>query len=167
MSSTSGNLPLVVALAAIVLAVVALYPALAPAGPVTAPTSRTFYISAMEPKGTTNLAKEPFPAEPLPVGDGYELKGPKENGDWVVETYRFVPSEITVYQGDTVTLEILGVNGKEHFIYLENYAENEFTLNRGYIRKITFTADEVGIFDLVCNNHVPSMRGHITVLPRP
>ena len=34
---------------------------------------RTIYMAAIEPKGSTTVDKEPFPAEALPAGGGYGL----------------------------------------------------------------------------------------------
>ena len=71
---------------------------------------RTVYLAAIEPKGSTSVDKEPFPAAALPVGGGYGLEEPDADGKWTVETYRWLPGEITVVQGDKVTLEILGIH---------------------------------------------------------
>src|SRR3990170_3085742 len=102
-------------LAALVLGVlvfVAFWPAASAAPP---PATRTFTMAAVEPKGGTTVDKEPFPRDPLPEGKGYVLKEPDpKTGRWEVSTYRWEPSQIVVYQGDTVVLEILGVNGDAH-----------------------------------------------------
>jgi hypothetical protein len=57
-------------------------------------------MAAIEPKGSTNVEKEPFPVGNLPEGGGYGLEEPDEEGTWTVETYRWLPSEITVVEGD-------------------------------------------------------------------
>lgn len=47
------------------------------------PIERTIYINLIEPKGSTNAEKEPFPTTALPEGGGYELKVPDETGKCV------------------------------------------------------------------------------------
>lgn len=131
-----------------------------------AESHRTFYINAVEPKGTANIAKEPFPDSTLPAGEGYELKKPDEQGNWVIETYVFDPSVIVVYEGDQVTLNILGVNGKVHAISVKGYVD-EFELHRGELKSVTFTADKAGTIEFICSIHQPTMHGQIIVLPRP
>jgi plastocyanin len=131
----------------------------------TSPTNRTFYINTVEPEGTANIAEEPFPNSTLPAGGGYELNPPDEQGNWGVETYVFDPSQIVVYEGDQVTLNILGVNGRVHDISVNGYVE-QFELHRGELKTVTFTADRAGTFDFICSRHPPTMQGQIMVLPR-
>lgn len=131
----------------------------------TSPTNRTFYINAVEPKGTANIAEEPFPNSTLPVGGGIELKEPDEQGNWEIETYVFDPSQIVVYEGDQITLNILGVNGRVHDVTVNGYVE-PFELHRGELKTVTFTADKAGTIDFICSIHQPTMHGQIMVLPR-
>jgi len=128
-------------------------------------TNRTFYINTVEPEGTANIAEEPFPNSTLPAGGGYELSPPDEQGNWGVETYVFDPSQIVVYEGDQVTLNILGVNGDLHDISVIGYVE-PFELHRGELKTVTFTADRADTIDFICNIHQPTMHGQILVLPR-
>ena len=129
------------------------------------PQDRTIYMAAIEPKGSVTVDKEPFPAEQLPPVGGYGLKLPDETGKWVVETYRFDPGTIVVNEGDTVTLEIVGINGTSHAIGIEGYAVRTF-LKRGELQRLTFVADRPGIFRIVCNTHKPSMEADLVVLKR-
>lgn len=131
----------------------------------TSPTNRTFYINAVEPKGTANITEEPFPNTTLPTGGGIELKEPDEQGIWEIETYVFDPSQIVVYEGDQVTLNILGVNGRVHDVSVNGYVE-PFEINRGELKTVTFTADKAGTIDFICSIHQPTMHGQIMVLPR-
>jgi plastocyanin len=127
--------------------------------------TRTFYLEAIEPKGTTNVAKEPFPSEALPEGGGYGLKEPNADGDWVVETYVWNPKQIVVTEGDTVNLEILGVNGSTHQGAIEGYVE-DFVVERGKLTRLSFTADKAGVFKMICTTHHPAMTGELVVLPK-
>jgi plastocyanin len=139
--------------------------AAASAGPAEAAgMKRTITMVAVEPKGGATIEKEPFPNAPLPEGEGYELKPADDKGRWEVSTYRWEPNQIIVNQGDEVTLEILGVNGKEHPTVIEGY-DLEFTVKRGQLTTVTFTADKAGVFVFRCGAHPPSMVGELIVLP--
>lgn len=133
--------------------------------PSTQPISRKIYMNAIEPKGSTNIDSEPFPTDQLPSGGGYALKEPDQDGKWVVETYIWEPSVIVVYEGDTVELNILGINGKQHPSNLERYKES-FNVERGKLTTFSFIADKAGTYRLSCGIHQPSMNGYLLVLPR-
>ena len=135
------------------------------AGAVTPPQERTIYMAAIEPKGGTTVDKEPFPAQSLPPGGSYGLKAPDDTGRWQVETYRFDPGTVVVNEGDTVTLEIVGINGKEHPITIDGYGLST-VLKRGEVRRLKFLADKPGIFRVMCAIHKPSMEAALVVLKR-
>lgn len=161
----STNALLGLAVVAIVLAGGAVATTLIPKAPTINPIDRTIYMSAIEPKGSASNSSEPFPSTSLPLGGGYALKAPDATGKWEVETYIWEPSLIVVYQGDKVTLKILGVNGKEHTSSIAGYVDN-FTVKRGQLTTLTFTADKVGTFSITCTTHQPSMTAYLVVLPR-
>jgi len=77
---------------------------------------------------------------------------------------RWMPSTITVIEGDRVKLEILGVNGKSHASTIEGYGV-DFEVKRGELTTVEFDADKPGIFRLVCNTHKPAMTASLVVLP--
>ncbi|MBI5082898.1 MAG: cupredoxin domain-containing protein [Chloroflexi bacterium] len=129
------------------------------------PTQRTIYMAAVEPKGTTAAASEPFPGAALPEGGGYILKAPDKDGNWSIETYRFEPNQVIVNQGDVVTLEIVGINGKEHPFSIETYGSSG-VIKRGQLTRVTFTADKAGVFKINCGAHLPSMTAELIVLPK-
>lgn len=128
------------------------------------PGERTVYMAAIEPKGEASVNEEPFPTTPLPAGGGYALEEPDGEGNWVVETYRWLPGEVTVVEGDQVTLEILGVNGASHPATIEGYGI-DFEVKRGEVTTVEFTADKPGIFRIVCQVHQPAMTGSLVVFP--
>lgn len=130
-----------------------------------APTKWVINMSAVEYKGSTEVAKEPFPAGVAPPGGGYILKPPVD-GKWETSAYRWTPEVITVFQGDEVELRIFGINGSEHPSYIESYV-NSFNVKRGQLTTVSFKADRVGIFKVVCEIHLPYMEGYLLVLPRP
>ncbi|THK35568.1 hypothetical protein EHS39_24430 [Ensifer sp. MPMI2T] len=125
---------------------------------------RTITMVAVEAKGGTTVDKEPFPSAALPEGKGYELEAPNAEGRWEVSTYRWEPNQIIVNQGDEVMLEILGVNGAEHPSTIAGY-DLSFTVKRGQLTTVTFTADKAGVFEFRCGTHQPSMVGELIVLP--
>lgn len=131
-----------------------------------APTTRTFYMEAVEPKGSTSVEKEPFPSEALPEGGNYKLEEPDEEGIWVVETYTWAPDQIVVYEGDTVNLEIIGINGAKHESEIEGYVDS-FVVERGKLTSLSFVANEVGVFKMICHTHQPAMTGELVVMQRP
>ena len=129
-----------------------------------APTLRTIRMSAVEYKGTTSVEREPFPAGQPPAGGGYLLKAP-DKGSWETSSYRFEPGSITVNQGDTVQLQIWGVNGASHASEVEGYGQT-FVAKRGQLTTVTFVADKPGIFRIVCSDHKPAMEAQLVVLAR-
>jgi len=127
---------------------------------------RTIFLTAVEYKGSAEVAKEPFPTAALPAGGGYEIKAP--TGDppkWEVNAYAWAPSTIVVAEGDRVTLKVIGINGAEHRSEIEGH-EVEFTVKRGQITEVAFTAGKPGVYKLVCHTHAPNMTGQLVVLPR-
>lgn len=129
------------------------------------PTTRTIYMEAVEPKGTTSVDKEAFPTEALPEGGGYGLKEPDEEGNWVVETYTWAPDQIVVFEGDTVNLEIIGINGAHHEGAIEGHVDS-FVVERGKLTSLTFVAGAPGVYKITCTSHQPAMTGELVVLPR-
>ena len=127
---------------------------------------RTFTILAVEPKGGTTADKEAFPAAALPAGGGYVVTPPDPKSQrWEVSAYVWQPSQILVNEGDEVTLEFVGINGAAHPTTIAAFGQT-FTVRRGQAHRITFIADKVGIFGIVCSSHQPSMSGELIVLPR-
>ena len=154
-----------VALAVVLLATTAFGVSLLP-GTSAAQATRTVYMAAVEPKGGTSASQEAFPNPSLlPAGGGYVLKAPDNTGRWEVSTYQWQQSFIVVNQGEQVTLEIIGINGAEHVSSLPPYSE-KFTVKRGQLTKVIFTASRAGIFPIVCVSHQPSMTGALVVLPK-
>jgi hypothetical protein len=139
--------------------------ALFAAGRQTQAEQRSFTIAAIESKGGASVEKEPFPNEPVPHGAGYALHQPDQNGRWEIEVYLFMPSQIIVNQDDDVTLDFVGVNGRNHPTTIAGY-DKSFVLERGHVTRISFKADKAGVFAIQCGTHAPSMRAELVVLPR-
>ena len=122
-------------------------------------------MEAVEPKGSATVDKEAFPDAALPDGGGYGLKKPDDTGKWEVETYTWAPDQLVVNQGDTVNLEIIGINGSKHEGSIEGYAES-FVVERGKLTSLSFVAENSGVFKFVCKSHQPAMTGELVVLAR-
>lgn len=90
------------------------------ASAIQAAEERVIYMAAVEPKGSTTVDKEPFPAAPFPQGGGYVKKAPDDaTGRWEVSVYQFSPATVVVRQGERVRLEIVGINGAKHSVHIE------------------------------------------------
>lgn len=130
------------------------------------PKERIIYMLAVEYKGSTEVGKlAPPEKDPKDIGPAYGFKL-VDGEKWEVSAYAFAPSTIVVNQGDRVKLTIFGVNGDKHLIFVERYSEDVKTLNRGRFLDINFVANTPGMFQIVCSNHEPAMRGWLYVLPR-
>ncbi|MBI2913851.1 MAG: hypothetical protein HYY03_08015 [Chloroflexi bacterium] len=132
------------------------------ARPAAASPKKVIYMSAVEYKGGTS--SEPFPATTPPPGGGYLLKPPDTTGRWETSTYRWEPGTVLVNEGDEVELWIWGVNGSSHPSHIEEYVP-QFTVTRGQLTVVSFTADKVGTFKIHCSAHQPSMEALLVVLP--
>lgn len=140
----------------------------------TAAATRTLYVSAVEWKGSADVAKEPYPGA-VPPGGGYEscppgsqecgLKG--DTTKWAVETYRFDTATVVAYAGERVVIKAFGVNAAQHDI-VAKALKKAFTIKRGVVT----TADlgvikKPGIYRLLCVTHPPAHRMDLVVLPKP
>lgn len=126
---------------------------------------RIIYMAAVEPKGGATTRQEPYPQTELPQGGGYVLNKPDKNDRWEVSTYRWEPGTVVVYQGDKVTLEIIGINGAAHPLRIEGH-DVKAMVRRGEITRVSFVAAKAGIFKIICDAHQPSMQADLVVLPR-
>ena len=68
-------------------------------------------------------------------------------------------------QGETVTLEIVGINGDEHPATIPGLVQ-AFMVKRGQITRVTFTAGKPGLYPMICTKHLPNMQGTLVVLPK-
>ena len=128
-------------------------------------SGRVIYMAAVEMKGGTQQEKEPYPEAPLPSGAGYIKTPPNPAGRWEVSAYQWSPGTIVVQQGETVTLEIVGVNGDVHPSTIPGLVDS-FTVKRGQITRVTLTASKPGVYPIICTKHQPNMQGTLVVLPR-
>lgn len=123
---------------------------------------RYFAIAAIEPKGGANVDKEPFPSQAVPEGGGFILKEPNAEGRWEMAAYIWSAPQIHVTEGDEVTLDFVGINGAAHPTTIEGY-DQAFTLQRGQVKSVTFTANKPGVFKIICTSHKPTMVSELIV----
>ena len=126
---------------------------------------RVIYMAAVEMKGGAQQDKEPYPEAPLPPGGGYVKTPPNPSGRWEVSAYQWSPGTIVVKEGETVTLEVAGINGDEHPATIQDHVPS-FTVKRGQITRVNFTAGKPGVYALLCTKHLPNMQGTLVVLPK-
>ncbi len=126
---------------------------------------RVIYMAAVEMKGGTQQEKEPYPEAPLPSGPGYIKTPPNPTGRWEVSAYQWSPGTIVVRQGETVTLEIVGINGDVHPSTIPGLVDS-FTVKRGQITRVTLTANKPGLYPITCTKHQPNMQATLVVLPK-
>jgi plastocyanin len=138
-------------------------------------TTRHFYITGVEWKGTTSADKlSPPTIDPKDLSDGYGFNdvGFDEANplNWRVATYVWSPASMIAFEGDRIDLTIFILNGNEHTTWIEGADGTEVVsdieMNRGREYKISFIAGEPGTYILHCDDHDPTMTAYIQVLPR-
>ena len=122
-------------------------------------------MAAVEAKGGAQVAQEPCPTASLPPGPGHVKTPPNAAGRWDVSVYQWSPGTSVVQEGETVTLEIVGVNGDMHPSTIAGLVDS-FTVKRGEVTRVTFTPTKPGLYLLRCTKHLPSMQATLVVLPR-
>ena len=136
------------------------------------PSAVTFDVELIEVKGATDgIAAPETNPEALSSGYGYTPPGEYDADNpnkWQVATYMFSPAAMTVVQGDEVTLRFFGVNGDHHGITLVapdgTTVVDHFDMSRGREGLLTFTADQLGHYKLICADHSPTMTANILSL---
>jgi plastocyanin len=146
------------------------------------PGERTVYLQATEQDARRGVDQTAFPQHTRdayphyfgPEGEPFESAGMggyylfmTSDDEWRVGSYMYLPQEMIVYEGERITLEILGVRGNEHHtILVDPDGENvgETTVERGGVHTLQFTAEKPGIYELICVDHPPTMTTYIHVL---
>jgi len=123
------------------------------------------YMATIEPRGEAQQGKEPFPQTTLPVGEGDRKTPPDANGRGECVTYQWSPGSVVVREGETVTLEIVGINGDAHPSTIPSIV-NSVTVKRGEVTSVTFTPTKSGLYAIICTTRTPTMQGTPVVLPK-
>lgn len=139
------------------------------------PITHTIFMTALEVKGSTVSDKLAPPiVNPKDLSKGYGYKAPGEFDKtnpqkWEVASYMFNPAFVTIRQGDTVKLIVFVVNGDTHEVWVTDPDGTKVVpstvWNRGREYHISFNADKVGVYQLICSEHAPSMIANFMVLP--
>ena len=79
------------------------------------------------------------------------------------EVYTFVPSTLTVVEGDTIAFEFLNPEDDVHSFVLPGFA---VLLPPQSVTKATYVARRAGLYTFTCSvaAHLPSMWGQLVVL---
>ncbi|EXX84873.1 hypothetical protein BG53_10220 [Paenibacillus darwinianus] len=76
-----------------------------------------------------------------------------------IEAYRWDPGTIIVPRGETVQLNITGVNGASHPFVIEGLGVRD-EVKKGQTTIVTFVAKKPGIYPIICLTHtVPAQGG--------
>jgi plastocyanin len=80
----------------------------------------------------------------------------------------FVPSTLTVNQGDTVVIHFYNVDGSDQHTFTMGTPYN-IDKDVGPLQNatITFKASDPGVYKFFCTHHPPTMAGQLIVLPSP
>ena len=69
-----------------------------------------------------------------------------------IEAYRWDPGTIYIPKDESVTLSILGVNGKEHPFYIEG-TNIKGTVKKGKETMLDIRIKKEGVYRLICTVH--------------
>jgi plastocyanin len=141
-----------------------------------APATHTIFMNAVEYKGSTTIEKlAPPQVNPATLSKGYVYKGPGEAEktapqQWDIASDAFALGFVTVQQGDTVAVRVFVVNGDTHDVSVlapdGQVVVPTATWTRGGEYQVSFQAEKVGTYKLICAIHGPSMTATILVVPR-
>src|SRR6266542_3832356 len=131
-----------------------------------------FFITETVLSATTALNdkddKVSLPAvNPTKFSDAYDCTCKPGAKSITVEQDVFLPSAITVHQGDVVALRIFAVEGHHVLTLYDPTGAKVFSKYKNYAAREylkIFTANQLGIYRLVCETHDPTMKLNITVL---
>lgn len=138
----------------LMLALAALAAGCISASPAYVPQERRFVVTAV-PLLTQELVST-YSFLSRDFGPGGVLEGK--------EVYAFVPSSLTVVEGDTVRFTLVNPEDDEHNFVLPGLS---VALPGQSVTEATWRAETPGIFSFVCTipAHAPAMYGQIVVLP--
>jgi plastocyanin len=104
----------------------------------------------------------------MPKAPGEADKTAPQN--WEIDSYAFAAGFVTVQQGNTVLFTAFVVNGDYHEVAVQapdgQVVVPSATWDRGKEYRVSFVAEKVGTYRLICAIHAPSMAANVLVLPR-
>jgi plastocyanin len=138
--------------------------------------THVIFMTVAEIKGSTTTDKlAPPSVNPGDLSKGYGYTPPSDHDKnaphrWEVSSYLLSPGSVSVQQGATVILNVFVVNGDEHEVQVfspdGSVVIPKTTWNRGREYRLSFLAEKVGTYHLICSTHAPTMTAAIMVLPR-
>ena len=112
--------------------------------------------------------KVPLPAvNPTKFSDAYDCTCKPGAKSITVQADTFLPSAITVHQGDVVALRIFALEGHHVITLYDPTGAKVFSKFRNYAGREylkVFKPNQLGVYRLVCETHDPTMKLIITVL---
>ena len=119
---------------------------------------RVIYMATMEPRDEA----QQNPGPPL---CGRRVTKEAAGREWVWEVVTDLSSQgaIVALEGETVTVEIVGINGDVHSA-IPGLVDS-FVVRRGHVTRVIFTAITPGSHPITCTKHTPDMLGTLVVLP--
>ena len=112
MRPATAHLPFLTLLAALLAGATTALPAAA--------EKRHIVVTAVEPKGGANVAKEPFPATPLPEGGGYQLGLESSHGNQYGRNMKSINNRFTGSGWGAAYVTANGV-GYKWAVWQDNY----------------------------------------------
>lgn len=89
-----------------------------------------------------------------------------QNVEVALSDFKFTPSNLTVKQGDTVTVTLKNDGAVAHDFKIEAFGVESELVRPGQSATLTFTADKTGQFEIICTEpgHAASgMKGTLVV----
>jgi hypothetical protein len=112
-------------------------------------------------------AKSVPTVNPKNLSDAYDCNCKSGAKSITVEADMFLPSAITVHQGDVVALRIFALEGHHVITLYDPTGAKVFSKFRNYAGREylkVFKANQLGTYRLVCETHDPTMKLVITVV---
>jgi hypothetical protein len=120
---------------------------------------RVIYMATTEPRDG---------AQQDPGSPPCRRKVPKEAAGrewaWEVVTHLSSGGTIVALEGETVTVEIVGINGDVHPAAIPGLVDS-FAVRRGHVTRVIFTAITPGPHPITCTKHTPNMWGALVAVP--
>jgi hypothetical protein len=119
---------------------------------------RVIYMATMEPRD--GAQQDPGS---LPCGRRVPTGSAGREWAWEVVTHLSSGGTIVALEGETVTVEIVGINGDVHSA-IPGLVDS-FTVRRAQVTGVIFTAIKPGPHPITCTKRTPDMWGALVVVP--
>jgi hypothetical protein len=120
---------------------------------------RVIYMATMEPRD----GAQQDPGRP-PCRRRVPTEAAGREWAWEVVIYLSSLGTIVAFEGETVGVEIVGINGDVNPVTIPGLVDS-FTARRGDVTRVIFTAIKPGLHPITCTKHTPDMWGALVVVP--